>query len=108
MSLSNVTISTSQIQFLFFSCFFVFVSKAGQPFCKPEVSDEVSWPKTPPGVTLVNNTCPVGRVGQKQRTCGNSSVWLDVLSNCVSEELKKVSTAADVSLHVFAMLHGEI
>uniref|UniRef100_A0A3P9LY85 Adhesion G protein-coupled receptor F3b n=1 Tax=Oryzias latipes TaxID=8090 RepID=A0A3P9LY85_ORYLA len=68
---------------------------AGQPFCKPEVSDEVAWPKTPPGVTLVNNTCPVGRVGQKQRTCGNSSVWLDVLSNCVSEELKKVSTAAD-------------
>ncbi|RVE55890.1 hypothetical protein OJAV_G00230660 [Oryzias javanicus] len=71
------------------------VLTAGDPFCKEEKIDDVVWPKTPLRVTVVTTKCPPGRVGERQRSCGNSSNWLSVLSSCVSEELKKVSNAAD-------------
>nr|XP_046228186.1 adhesion G protein-coupled receptor F4 [Scatophagus argus] len=67
---------------------------AGAKFCSEEELNGEIWPKTPDGDTVINHTCPVGRVGFKSRTC-IGSIWQMVFHSCVSQELKKVLNAAD-------------
>ncbi|XP_027895708.1 adhesion G-protein coupled receptor F1 [Xiphophorus couchianus] len=64
-------------------------------FCKEETLNNELWPKTPGGVTLTNQTCPPGRVGFKSRTCDQGGIWQEVFSKCISEELSKVTDAAN-------------
>lgn len=55
------------------------------------------WPKTPSGSTVVSQECEPGKVGSIERTClGNT--WSEILSKCISENLKKVANAANVSI----------
>ncbi|KAM4522230.1 uncharacterized protein adgrf3b isoform 2-T2 [Odontesthes bonariensis] len=68
---------------------------AGEAFCKEDTSNGESWPKAPVESTVINRSCPDGRVGYKSRTCSKNGMWMDVYPNCVSEELQKVSQAAD-------------
>ncbi|XP_047244281.1 adhesion G protein-coupled receptor F4 [Girardinichthys multiradiatus] len=63
--------------------------------CPMEVLNNEIWPKTPTRLTVVNRTCPVGRIGFKSRTCDNDSKWQEVFSKCISEELGKVTNAAN-------------
>ncbi|KAM4713095.1 adhesion G-protein coupled receptor F3 [Anableps anableps] len=63
--------------------------------CKEEAFKNEFWPKTPAGVTVFNQSCPEGRVGFKSRTCNGTEIWQDVFSKCVSEELSKVTDAAN-------------
>ncbi|KAM9421062.1 adhesion G-protein coupled receptor F3 [Salvelinus alpinus] len=51
------------------------------------------WPKTPKGVTVTIRKCEVNRVGYKERTCKGPE-WMQVLDNCVNEQLNKVVNAA--------------
>ncbi|XP_046877386.1 adhesion G-protein coupled receptor F2 [Hypomesus transpacificus] len=52
------------------------------------------WPKTPSGSTVVSQECEPGKVGSIERTClGNT--WSEILSKCISENLKKVANAAN-------------
>ena len=46
---------------------------------------------------MINRTCEAGKVGYKSRTCKETK-WDDVFSACISEQLNKVSNAADVSM----------
>ncbi|XP_064781218.1 adhesion G-protein coupled receptor F3-like [Oncorhynchus masou masou] len=55
--------------------------------------DSNVWPKTPRGVTVTIRKCEVNRVGYKERTCKGPE-WMEVLDNCVNEELNKVVNAA--------------
>ncbi|XP_043962751.1 adhesion G protein-coupled receptor F5 [Gambusia affinis] len=64
-------------------------------FCKDETLNNEVWPKTPAGVTLFNRTCPPRRVGYKSRQCGPEGEWKEVFSQCISEELSKVTDAAN-------------
>ncbi|KAK9531126.1 hypothetical protein VZT92_010570 [Zoarces viviparus] len=60
--------------------------------------EDMNWPKTPAGDTVINNTCEAGRVGYKSRTCDlttGTGTWQDVFDSCVNEELNKVSNDAD-------------
>ncbi|MED6268171.1 hypothetical protein CHARACLAT_019588 [Characodon lateralis] len=63
--------------------------------CPMEVLNNEIWPKTPTRLTVVNQTCPVGRIGFKSRTCDNDTKWQEVFSKCISEELGKVTNAAN-------------
>ncbi|CAB1439691.1 unnamed protein product, partial [Pleuronectes platessa] len=54
------------------------------------------WPKTPNGATVINHTCENGKTGYKSRTCGKDGEWQTEFSTCISKELKKVLTAAEV------------
>ncbi|KAF3849515.1 hypothetical protein F7725_019234 [Dissostichus mawsoni] len=67
---------------------------AGAKFCKEEIDNRVSWPKTPALNTVIIDKCAKGRVGYKSRTC-TGTLWDDVFSNCVNVELNKVLNAAD-------------
>ncbi|XP_029984801.1 adhesion G protein-coupled receptor F4 [Sphaeramia orbicularis] len=67
---------------------------AGAGFCDMEIVNGETWPKTPNGDTAINRTCPEGRVGYKSRTC-EERTWTSPYSNCVSEELNKISGQAD-------------
>ncbi|KAM9339189.1 adhesion G-protein coupled receptor F1 [Symphorus nematophorus] len=69
-------------------------NKYGAKFCAEEEINGEMWPKTPNGDTVINRTCPEGRAGYKSRTCHNT-VWEQVFSYCVNNELNKVSSAAD-------------
>ncbi|XP_074471928.1 adhesion G-protein coupled receptor F3 [Sebastes fasciatus] len=66
----------------------------GKTFCIEENVNGQYWPKTPAGDTVINTTCPEGRVGYKSRTC-DGTTWQSVFPNCVDEELKKVLNAAE-------------
>ncbi|MEQ2215873.1 hypothetical protein XENOCAPTIV_007140, partial [Xenoophorus captivus] len=68
---------------------------ANDKACPMEVLNNEIWPKTPISVTVVNRTCPVGRIGFKSRTCDNDTKWQEVFSKCISEELGKVTNAAN-------------
>ncbi|XP_039873875.1 adhesion G-protein coupled receptor F3 [Simochromis diagramma] len=70
---------------------------AGKPFCKEELLDEDTWPKTPAGDTVIIRTCPAGKVGYKSRPC-NGPAWQAVFSSCVSEQLNKISNTAEAFL----------
>lgn len=79
--------------------------QAGERFCsEDEINGEI-WPKTPDGDTVINRTCPDGRVGYKSRTC-KGSTWQLVFSQCVNVELDKVLNSADVSVHLLSLLDG--
>ncbi|XP_053300515.1 adhesion G protein-coupled receptor F4 isoform X2 [Pleuronectes platessa] len=54
------------------------------------------WPKTPNGATVINHTCENGKTGYKSRTCGKDGEWQTEFSTCISKELKKILTAAEV------------
>lgn len=69
---------------------------AGEKFCKVDDINGEIWPKTPDGDTVINRTCPEGRVGYKSRTC-KGTTWQPVFSKCIEQELDKVLNAADVS-----------
>lgn len=88
----------------------------GEKFCAEEMLDGDQWPKTPNQDTAIINTCPPGRVGFRTRTCANSA-WDEVFDFCVSEEINKISQAADsflkglgateaVALDIFADLNN--
>lgn len=62
--------------------------------CKEDYLYNEEWPKTPAGVTVFNQTCPPGRTGYRSRTCDETAKWQEVFSNCISEELSKVTNAA--------------
>lgn len=80
-----------------------FPLQAGEKFCSmDEINGEI-WPKCPDGNTVINRTCPVGRVGFKSRTCAGST-WQPVSSKCISQELSKVFNSAEVSLHYLMVL----
>ncbi|XP_030262132.1 adhesion G protein-coupled receptor F5 [Sparus aurata] len=66
----------------------------GKPFCREEVVNGSFWPNTPAGDTVINRTCPAGRVGFSSRTCEGRK-WQQVYHSCVNEELNKVVNAAD-------------
>ncbi|XP_061602945.1 adhesion G protein-coupled receptor F4 [Cololabis saira] len=68
---------------------------AGESFCEEETLNGDIWPKSPAGATVINRTCAEGRVGYKSRTCDKPGTWQDVFSNCVNEELSKISDAAE-------------
>ncbi|XP_060947071.1 adhesion G-protein coupled receptor F3-like [Limanda limanda] len=53
------------------------------------------WPNTPNGSTVINQ-CENGKTGYKSRTCGDEAEWQMEYSSCISDELKKVLTAAEV------------
>ena len=55
------------------------------------------WPKTPSEGKVVSLVCEPGKVGSKERTC-EKTTWSKILSKCISENLKKVANAANVSL----------
>lgn len=74
------------------------IFQAGEKFCTEEDLNGEIWPKTPSGDTVINRTCPQGRVGFKSRTCDDSA-WQPVFSKCVNQELSKVAHTADVSIH---------
>ncbi|XP_062262529.1 adhesion G protein-coupled receptor F4-like [Platichthys flesus] len=57
---------------------------------------ELIWPKIPKESTVINQMCENGKTGYKSRTCNNESVWQEVFSFCITKELKKVLTAAEV------------
>ncbi|XP_031733169.1 adhesion G protein-coupled receptor F5-like [Anarrhichthys ocellatus] len=57
--------------------------------------EDMNWPKTPAGDTVINHTCEAGRVGYKSRTCERIGTWQDVFYYCVNKELNKVSNDAD-------------
>lgn len=80
-----------------------FTTKAGEKFCNEEVKNGEFWPKTPNGDTVINRTCPHGRVGYKSRTCEDAT-WQEVFSKCTNEELGKVANAANVSGSFFPPL----
>ncbi|CAB1340194.1 unnamed protein product, partial [Coregonus sp. 'balchen'] len=72
------------------------------------------WPKTPKGETIVIRQCEPRRVGYNERTCKGPE-WMDVLDNCVSEELNNILNAAenfreglgatqDIALEIFSGL----
>ncbi|XP_068610178.1 adhesion G protein-coupled receptor F4 [Brachionichthys hirsutus] len=63
-------------------------------FCNDDVEYGEFWPKASDGDTVVNKSCPVGRVGFKSRTC-DGTAWGLVFSQCITIELDKVSDAAD-------------
>lgn len=87
----------------FLSYVFFFFLQAGEKFCSmDEINGEI-WPKCPDGNTVINRTCPVGRVGFKSRTCTHST-WQPVYSKCISEELGKVLNSAEVSVHYSMVL----
>lgn len=67
---------------------------AGEKFCSEEDLNGEIWPKAPDGDTVINRTCPDGRVGYKSRTC-KGSTWQPVFSKCVNLELSKVANNAD-------------
>lgn len=73
-----------------------FSPKVGEKFCSEEVKNGELWPKTPDGDTVINRTCPQGRVGYKSRTCEDVT-WQEVFSKCTNKELGKVANAANVS-----------
>ncbi|XP_068199406.1 adhesion G-protein coupled receptor F3 [Antennarius striatus] len=66
----------------------------GSTFCDDDVEHGDLWPKASDGDTVVNKTCPVGRVGYKSRTC-KGTTWGLVFSNCISIELAKILNTAD-------------
>ncbi|KAI3364066.1 hypothetical protein L3Q82_010895 [Scortum barcoo] len=66
----------------------------GAKFCSEHEINQVLWPKTPAGNTVINRTCQEGRVGYNSRTC-EGTTWQAVFSYCVSQELNKISNAAD-------------
>lgn len=72
----------------------------GATFCNEDILSGELWPKTPSQDTAVNNTCEVGRVGYKTRTCGGTS-WMPVFTSCVNQELNKISNAAESFLQGF-------
>lgn len=74
--------------------------EVGQKFCSEEVLNGEIWPKAPDGDTVINRTCPDGRVGFKSRTC-EGSTWQPVFYKCVNQELSKVAHTADVSINGF-------
>ncbi|XP_071269388.1 adhesion G-protein coupled receptor F2-like [Salvelinus alpinus] len=51
------------------------------------------WPKTPKGDTIVIRQCEPRRVGYNERTC-KGPAWMDVLENCVNEELNQILISA--------------
>lgn len=55
------------------------------------------WPKTPKGDTIVIRQCEPRRVGYNERTC-KGPAWMDVLDNCVNEELNQILISAAVSI----------
>lgn len=66
----------------------------GAKFCPEEMVNGEVWPNTPAGDTVINQTCPEGRIGYKSRTCEGSK-WKAVFSSCVKQELNKLLNAAD-------------
>ncbi|TMS12345.1 Adhesion G-protein coupled receptor F3 [Larimichthys crocea] len=66
----------------------------GEQFCEKETINGEIWPKSPSGDTVINRTCPVGRIGFKSRTCIGKT-WGEVFPSCISEELNKISNTAD-------------
>ncbi|XP_028997814.1 adhesion G-protein coupled receptor F3-like isoform X2 [Betta splendens] len=66
----------------------------GSIFCDGIVTDGDDWPKTPAGATVTINTCAVGRVGYKSRTC-IGPIWQDVYDNCINQELNTVLKQAN-------------
>lgn len=88
---------------LFCLMFLLLFLQAGEKFCSmDEINGEI-WPKCPDGNTVINRTCPVGRVGFKSRTCIQST-WQPVYSKCISQELSKVMNSAEVSVHYSMVL----
>ncbi|CAI5683050.1 unnamed protein product [Oreochromis niloticus] len=73
------------------------VINANDIVCNQIILNGDTWPETPAGETVIIRTCPPGRVGYKSRTCIGPA-WQDVFSSCVSEELDKVSNAAQAFL----------
>ncbi|CAG5927859.1 unnamed protein product [Menidia menidia] len=69
--------------------------RVGDKTCDGETLNGIRWPKTPVGSTVINKTCPEGRVGYRSRYCDNGPKWADVYPECVSLELNKVSQAAE-------------
>ncbi|XP_069371286.1 adhesion G protein-coupled receptor F4 [Paralichthys olivaceus] len=67
----------------------------GSKVCDKEEEKDVLWPKTPDGSTVINQTCGEGKVGNKSRTC-KGNTWKSVISNCISQELKKVENEAEM------------
>ncbi|XP_041831013.1 adhesion G protein-coupled receptor F4 isoform X2 [Melanotaenia boesemani] len=72
---------------------------AGAKFCPEEIVDGQMWPKTPAEATVVNQSCPMDRVGYTSRTCLKNFTWLPVFPNCVSSDLKNVTNAAGYFLN---------
>ncbi|XP_061669069.1 adhesion G protein-coupled receptor F4 [Syngnathoides biaculeatus] len=62
----------------------------GDRFCK----EDVLWPKTSDGDTVIKQTCPEGRIGFESRTCTGNQ-WQPVFSKCVSPQLFNLSRAAE-------------
>ncbi|XP_073349593.1 adhesion G protein-coupled receptor F4 [Pagrus major] len=67
---------------------------AGERSCPEDVVDGYIWPKTPAGDTVINRTCPEGRVGYNSRTC-DGGAWQSVYHSCINEQLNEVVNAAD-------------
>ncbi|XP_034017789.1 adhesion G-protein coupled receptor F3 [Thalassophryne amazonica] len=63
-------------------------------FCRSEVANDVLWPDTPAGDTVIIRKCEAGRVGYKSRTC-DGTTWQPVSSHCVTEFLNTVVSAAE-------------
>ncbi|KAM6915099.1 adhesion G-protein coupled receptor F3 [Xenentodon cancila] len=72
---------------------------ASDAVCNEEKINGDVWPKSPAGSTVINRVCSEGRVGYRTRTCDKSSVWQDVFSNCVNEDLNKIADAAEKFLN---------
>ncbi|KAK6295281.1 hypothetical protein J4Q44_G00345070 [Coregonus suidteri] len=80
--------------------------------------EEHIWPKTPKGVTVIIRECEVNKVGYQERTCRGPE-WMDVLDNCVNEEINKVVNLAanfkeglgatqEVALQIFSGLKNNM
>ncbi|XP_026197522.1 adhesion G-protein coupled receptor F3-like isoform X2 [Anabas testudineus] len=62
-------------------------------FCDEVVTVGDLWPKTPAGATVINRTCPEGRVGYKSCTC-DGPAWQPVFDYCVNKQLNILSNSA--------------
>uniref|UniRef100_A0A7N6FCD0 Adhesion G protein-coupled receptor F3b n=1 Tax=Anabas testudineus TaxID=64144 RepID=A0A7N6FCD0_ANATE len=63
-------------------------------FCDENVTDGDIWPKTPAGATVINRTCPEGRVGYKSCTC-DGPAWQPVFDYCVNQQLNTLLNSAE-------------
>ncbi|XP_060947072.1 adhesion G protein-coupled receptor F5-like [Limanda limanda] len=70
------------------------LSRGSEPESGKFCTGEGIWPKTPNGGTVINQ-CENGKTGYKSRFCNNEAEWQMEFSSCISEELKKVLTAAE-------------
>ncbi|XP_026197523.1 adhesion G-protein coupled receptor F3-like [Anabas testudineus] len=63
-------------------------------FCDEVVTVGDLWPKTPAGATVINRTCPEGRVGYKSCTC-DGPAWQPVFDYCVNKELNTLLNSSE-------------